>query len=73
MTSFIHPYNFVRLPDVETMRLACEAVPFQRRPSETHDSFGANLQSGWIECELTTKSQWFIPDARKITSHRDHK
>jgi CRISPR-associated protein (TIGR03986 family) len=70
---FIHPYNFVRLPSAGAL---AEAIKhdglFQRSPSAPHDVYKSNLNTGYIDCELTTHTHWFIPDPRKIHKPGDH-
>lgn len=65
-TTFIHPYNFVRLPSQNAMEEALDVPPFQRGQSALHDRYDKSLRTGYIACELTTCTDWFIPDPRKV-------
>lgn len=70
--TFIHPYNFVPVP-ADGLGQAADVEPFVRRAPSWHDRYDPELFSGWLQCSLTTKSWWFIPDARKQASQGDHK
>ncbi len=69
--AFIHPYNFVRLPSQEALQAALDIEPFQRGPSAPHDRYDPQLNTGFIDCELTTHTDWFIPDPRKVHPNED--
>jgi len=72
--TFIHPYNFVSLPGDEALESALQDGIFRRGPSAAHDCYDKNLNSGYIDCELTTHTHWFIPDPRKLhEDNRKHK
>ncbi len=66
MSEFIHPYNFVRLPDGGIPDALKKHPLFRRHAAETHDRFVENKHSGYLECELTTHTDWFIPSADKV-------
>lgn len=70
--TFIHPYNFVPVP-ADGLGRAAEVEPFARRAPSSHDRYDPKLLSGWLQCSLTTKSWWFIPDARKQANEGEHK
>ncbi|MCL6548019.1 MAG: hypothetical protein K6T30_03820 [Alicyclobacillus sp.] len=61
---FIHPYNFVSLPE-RGLGAASEVEPFKRGPAAGHDRYDPQRFSGHLDCVLTTKTPWFIPDPRK--------
>ncbi len=63
---FIHSYNFVRIPSRESFKEALDNKFFKRVKSAPHDVYDANRKTGFIDCELTTRTYWFIPDPRKI-------
>lgn len=70
--TFVHPYNFVSVP-ADGLGHAAGIDPFARRPPSTHDRYDPSLFSGWLQCTLTTKSWWFIPDSRKLACEGEHK
>ncbi len=63
-TRFIHAYNFVGVPREGLGQLATDEL-FGRSAPASHDRFHADRLTGFVECRLTTRSEWFIPDARK--------
>lgn len=70
--TFVHPYNFVPVP-ADGLGGAVEVEPFTRRVPSSHDRYDPKLLSGWLQCSLTTKSWWFIPDPRKQAIEGEHK
>lgn len=70
--TFIHPYNFVRFPDKESLARALKIAPFRREPSPQHDCLDSSRKSGYVDCQLTTKTDWFIPDPRKVHESDKH-
>lgn len=71
--TFIHPYNFVGLPSPEAIKAALGIKPFKRGPSASHEWYDPTLNTGYIECELTTHTPMFVPDARKVREQSKHK
>jgi CRISPR-associated protein (TIGR03986 family) len=72
--AFTHPYNFVSVP-AGGLGPARDVQPFARTVPASHDRFDPNRLSGHLDCMLTTKTPWFIPDPRKRTEdpeHNDH-
>ncbi|MCB9610311.1 MAG: TIGR03986 family CRISPR-associated RAMP protein [Polyangiaceae bacterium] len=70
--TFVHPYNFVSVP-AEGLGRAATVPPFKREPPATHERYDAERHSGWLQCSLTTDGWWFLPDARKVSAHQEHK
>lgn len=68
--SFIHPYNFVRLPSDDALQDALKSGVFKRSESATHARYDNDKNAGYVDCELTTRTHWFIPDPRKV--HEDN-
>ncbi len=61
---FVHPYNFVSLP-AGGLGDAVEVEPFGRGEPASHDRYDSKRFSGHLDCTLTAKTPFFIPDPRK--------
>lgn len=70
--SFIHPYNFVRVP-ADGLGGAAGVEPFKRDAAAPHDRYDPDRVTGWLQCRLTPKTWWFIPDPRKQEPEGEHK
>lgn len=70
--TFVHPYNFVSLP-TDGLEGAGRVEPFRRAESPPHGRYLSDRFSGWLQCELETKTWWFLPDPRKSAEESEHK
>jgi len=68
---FVHPYNFIPLPE-QGLGEAAEETPFARAPFPTHARYLSGRHSGTLTCSLTLETHAFIPHPRKCVASEEN-